>query len=836
MLNPPYQIELSDASSHETWGLKLDGGASALQVATMSDEQFGLYIRAVGKKIGDFDEQRDWKGGRGRLYLSDDSSGYWDGMNAWTLSPNQLHPTLQWRFARGLRNADSVMPSSGSAMKWQSLIGTTRYKAVAFAASASYSAVHIVFIVRRRGVPGTLTAELCSQTSSSPGAVLQTKTVTTTTITDTISVYHDFVITAEALTSGTTYWVKLYGASTDDANNHWEVLCSASSGKYSTAGSTWTADSLAPFYRVTDADTDRRFFMCEFDDAMYAVDSKASGAASQLYINGDRGIATSATATTLVDSTKTWTADRWIGAYVKIVRGTGVGQVRAITDNDGTSITVATWTVTPDATSEYVFYGTDWFTEITGHGFGKVVSRPVVAFSKVYFPQGESVAIRRVRWSAGAYTWAADSTNMASFMRFVYDSAVGARMARINNAAATVTVSFAPINDAATDLAFGTAIGLGEANHPATGSLWTQDQLYVYKRNTMFAVKNDKATMLNYGLDATPSAYNGIASASLGQFIYFSWLSSTQQYYAGSITDVGEEWKGQGLPSGRQSYDAHYEPVVGWLFISKDAGAGTSSVICWDGLSRHEVLRGWSAGRRIRETKWQPCEGTRSRLWTDIGGELIFQEFPEHKANPLYDSGANYQHEGVIESATIDMGAASNLPKFIRSVTALTENLASGISVELDYQVDNDCNTTSWTPASADILKSPEDTVMLNIGNIRKFNHRLRMQTNDASNPPVVRGVIPSGFARVPFRRTWTMRVLAGDIFTPAGTKATDPNDLIDWLYSAASYPGKVIMYSIYNVAHEFFVIVAPPSIYPQQAEISGQYERDTITVSLMET
>ena len=65
------------------------------------------------------------------------------------------------------------------------------------------------------------------------------------------------------------------------------------------------------------------------------------------------GTATSATAVTIVDSGKSWTPDEYIGYAVYIYAGTGVGQIREITDNDATSLTVATWTTNPDATSKY---------------------------------------------------------------------------------------------------------------------------------------------------------------------------------------------------------------------------------------------------------------------------------------------------------------------------------------------------------------------------------------------------------------------------------------------------------------------------------------------------
>jgi len=69
--------------------------------------------------------------------------------------------------------------------------------------------------------------------------------------------------------------------------------------------------------------------------------------------------ASSATATTLVDSSQSWAVDRFIDCWVLIVDGTGTdnGFVK-ITDSDATSITVASWPGTqPDNTSRYLIVG-----------------------------------------------------------------------------------------------------------------------------------------------------------------------------------------------------------------------------------------------------------------------------------------------------------------------------------------------------------------------------------------------------------------------------------------------------------------------------------------------
>lgn len=66
------------------------------------------------------------------------------------------------------------------------------------------------------------------------------------------------------------------------------------------------------------------------------------------------GTATSATGTTLTCSTKTWTTNNWYNFQIRITAGTGIWQVRTITSNTATQMTVSSaWSVTPDATSVF---------------------------------------------------------------------------------------------------------------------------------------------------------------------------------------------------------------------------------------------------------------------------------------------------------------------------------------------------------------------------------------------------------------------------------------------------------------------------------------------------
>lgn len=68
----------------------------------------------------------------------------------------------------------------------------------------------------------------------------------------------------------------------------------------------------------------------------------------------DSGTASAGAASTLTDGSKSWTVNGYANQVVYITGGTGSGQVRNITSNTGTVLTVSdAWTTNPDNTSTY---------------------------------------------------------------------------------------------------------------------------------------------------------------------------------------------------------------------------------------------------------------------------------------------------------------------------------------------------------------------------------------------------------------------------------------------------------------------------------------------------
>lgn len=80
----------------------------------------------------------------------------------------------------------------------------------------------------------------------------------------------------------------------------------------------------------------------------------------------EKGIATSGSTTTLVDSAKSWTTNQWAGFFVRIFSGTGENQLRRVTSNTSTTLTWSSTGTAPDGTSRYIIEGLDAGTATSG--------------------------------------------------------------------------------------------------------------------------------------------------------------------------------------------------------------------------------------------------------------------------------------------------------------------------------------------------------------------------------------------------------------------------------------------------------------------------------------
>ena len=624
--------------------------------------------------------------------------------------------------------------------------GPTQYLDVSFTGSSSYSMTHVWLWIRKHVVtgadatPGTLTVEIDTDSAGNPGSVGSTMTHIYSDVTDTISLLLDFPPgTPYAATGGTVYHLKIYGSANDTADSCWEVGCDAgTTGLSSTNNSSWTATTFSPCYRITDADVARMFIPFEFDFGFYAVTMNDDASTSQLWINGARGKATAATSTSLTDTKwgqwPVWTVNRWTNAYIRILHGTGAGQIRKILSNTTSQVTVSTWAITPDTTSEYVIYSTDWWVQITGTGFGAVTDKPVVTNGICYFSLGDATTIIRMRMDYSQtqeHGFSADAAaNKAQYAISGYNVTDGPVFWRANNTLAgqLVKISRATISPGGvplgwgTNLTFKTGIAIGDNTHLITNMWEHLGKLYVTKEDTMYVVDADKPTNIKIGFEFAPSLRNGAAIITAADGNFYVNFSHEVLMLSGTTAISTGLNANSGMPYLRSGYVSDFESRYGWLFGALDAGAsGVSSVMKYavDTKTWSEQVRSYSLGYRIRSVRWQTCENTRSRLWYECGGDLLYQEFPLNNTRPLNDTGMAYMHEFVFISQTFDMQTTD--PKYYSRLFLTTTNLAKvedanpGSEIVCEYQYDNDINSNTWQRAGTFTL-SPIDMVEIGRG------------------------------------------------------------------------------------------------------------------------
>lgn len=803
--DPTHDLSLTDGTT--TIGLIFAGGPRVLQEIPLSPPAQAFEI-----------EQRNWIGGQGRRRYDDDPTGYFDSDYIWTMTEGRVFPSLQWRFANSLRSADTSLPNGSVSFAYWKLYGNTpasriaRYLSISFAASATYSADKGYLWIRRVGTPGTLTFELCANSAGNPGTVLQTVTKTTSNITDTVSVYQVFDWTStEALTSGTTYHIKIYGASSDNAANHWEVLgnSAGTSSKYSSDNSSWTSATISMFYRVTDADAPNRqfkFFM--LDGGLYALGMHDSGAASIIRQNGTRGTATAATSTTLTNTNVTMTTNIHANAKIRIFDGTGDGQIRNISSNTATQFTVSpAWEITPDTTSRYVVFSSDDWPAVTGTpGLGAAKDKPLVVSGIAYIPQGQSVNIRRMRVNASSHDFAADGTNKADKLGLNVEGA--APLIYAANAA-TSKIKSASVVAWGTDLTFGTEKAIGGSEYRITNLFSHNRVLKVFKEDGPYTYQNGIVEKDGNNFSDVADPTTGLGVGTQNGTLWWGWAHSIVRQIGSSVDDMLNFKRGyDGVQEPRKGYLSCVVSALGWLFFVIDGGADNySSIICWNGMGWHEVFRGWATGIRIRNAFWQPNIEARGRLWFDVGGDIAYITFPYLASNPLKDTSLPYQHEGVIITSTYD-AHDQNLYKIL---SLLRVFLDSG-TAEVDYQINANVGTSTWTVlGTAD--STPVEDLALNLGEVFQIRFRFRLQSSASLTPAVLSGWQLSG-RMMPLEKYQYLATFKTDSDQTTFTDEPDhdPNTLFSQLLSWATTQKKLTMRTQGSSSDQKVVTVSLPS------------------------
>lgn len=776
--NPTHDVLL--ISDNSQMALLLENGIRGMQ--EISQTPSTMLVGGGAKKWGTGDptfteiEQASWIGGRGQEFFTDDNTKYLDAWQAMGRVPGKLIPQLQWKFAKGHRSLDQNIPGD---MSWHALRSTERYISVAFEASASYSADLALIWLRKRGSPGTLTLELCADSTGDPGAAAKTVTKTIADVPDTLSVVQTFDwTTTSALTSGTTYHLKVYGAAADTAANHWEVGVNeaGSASKYSSDNSTWNAASYSLYYRVVDADTasmSGRFHIFQLNNTtMYMITQPATGDSALYAWN---------------ETTDVWAA-----------QGMDAGDsLSGIVKSVAVSKNIAHCARGTGASDETIWT----FNSVSGTETG----------------QDDTAA-----------------GNKADLVLAYNDADDGPKIGRFEND--NCYFSSSEVKALNTNLAFGTDVKFPEG-YLGLSMVFYNGQPYVRTTNGLYSIKTARPDELPVGLGSIVEKDTALAPMlAKDLFLYLGWGPSVERLYGGTLDDLGP-WKGAGMPNGRQGYPSAMCAGLGCTYIALDGGTTNySCVLSFDGIAFEEVFRGWAIGQRIRSLYYQSENvGTSpARLWIGCGESLVYIEQPDQSLNPLNDSDSVYNHEFAVVSSVHDFGA-THYPKLFKALEVSADNLGSVCNVGVDYQVDGDIGGSVWTELST-LYESPHDIAEFNLGNRKKIRYRLRCNTSDASTPPIVNAVVVTGFARTKLKRQWNLRIRSSDLQrTRSGGKDAGWREVYDWLNDAAKSAAAVLMHTNDSTTDSVYVVVEPPSVFRKFANTIQHWLGGVFAVTLRE-
>ncbi len=812
--DPTHDLSLTDGTT--TVGLIFAGGPRVLQEIPLTPPAQAFEI-----------EQRNWIGGRGRVRYEDDPTGFYDSQSLWTTTDGRIMPQLQWRFGSSQRTSTGYLPADGHTYAWWKLYGNTPASNITRYISVSningFNGADKGYLwIRPRGSPGVLTFELRNNNAGDPGTVITT--VTLSDFSDKVSAYKLFDWTGTQNLPA-TFHIVVYGAATDDADNHWEVLGNSglSASKYSADGSTWTFCAFTLYFRVTDADTNRQWRFFTLEGALYAVDQKDSGAASTLLILGARGTASSATTTTLTNSGATMTTDWYINSYIRIFDGTGDGQVRKITANTATQFTVTpAWDITPDTTSRYVVYATDAAAAAGVPGLGAVKGKPIVVGSVAYFPQGQSTNIRRMRVNGNSHDYADDGTNKADI---IYLNVEGtAPLVYVANSAAA-TIQSASVVPWSTNLTLSTAKQVGGSEWRITNLHSHNKVMRIFKEDGVYTYNNGIIEQDGQNFSDAPDPTNGLGVGVQNGALWWGWAHSIERQVGSSVDDMMNFKRGyEGMPDGRKGYVSCIVSAVGWLFFVIDGGADNySSIISWNGMGWHEIFRGWAEGVRIRNAYWQANVNARGRLWFDVGGDLAYIEFPRYAANPMEDSnstdGINYMPEGTLITPTYSAGdehlykVFATLRVFHEAVFGkISSRVRTTVSTEVDYQYNTQIGTNTWNVLGT-MNGGQLNELALNLGQVSKIRFRFRLQSPSSRRPTVIAGWQIAG-RMMQIKKYQYLATFKTDSDQTTFTDEPDhePNALYSQLQTWAQYQNKLTMRTQSSSSDSKAVTISFPS------------------------
>jgi len=707
--------------------------------------------------------QDNWEGGRGQEDLLSDNSRFYDSQQVWTqtkgqviLAPRQTPSILPFEVSSDVIHVPDPGESITSLIlrgpqgTWEQKptiqpAGFWAQKFFAPPAAAVLKSVRLL-LSRHPAMSNNIVVEIYTDSGGTPptrpGTLVTGASVPIPASAIPTSYEWVTAIMTANLAASTPYWISVR---CEPPGSSWlAVGCGLSAPPtgsdvpghiaYRPIGGSWSVPfetEYDMFYQVLVTGNHQVIKFCEYKGALYAATSPADGSAGRVLINGDRGVAGTSTATTLVDATKrnTWTAGLWNGCTVKLIGGKGEGQYRTIVDTViiGSPPTSARlditppWDTIPDTTTEYVILGSSrWSlaTTTTTPTLAQVITKPITdmiaAGEYLVIAQGNDASVIHYRCHRSG-------TAFRAVCGHVEDSLPGTLLAahwmgretRVYligdpNKDGTWELRWCSRVDAQTLWRFSGGRGVNLVAKP-TALVVYNNALYVFTPETVYMLVDNTLAKVDINYGSLQDENNGRRATVFNSFLFFPLGYGLQRTSGSTIDDIGPD-RDSGIPAGRQGYIADMAATVDNLYCAIDAGWGpnTSSVMCYNSFGWHELCRAVEPGERIRAVYYQVIPGGPNLLWHSEGNQIVSCPMPSKTGNPYKDPKMSYASSGYLITPWIDVGMA-NTKKFFHElkVNCETPDSSAGMvgdtSILCYYQTDRDGDSSPWKliPASA---------------------------------------------------------------------------------------------------------------------------------------
>ena len=806
---PTHHLSLTDGTT--TLGLMLctpNGVITPLGIQSTDIPTTALQMR---QSNGGYDNrelpfipivQDDWSGGRGLADFEKDTIRYYDGNAVDTTKPGRviLGPlatyTTGYYGSTGTADKNSTYSVAGTAT-------SPRCVASSVTPAANITVRKARFWVTRSGATNVVIKLRAMIYTDSTGpdtllAVSDYRTITTSSVAQAI----DFDLPETALTASTKYWIALE-VETNKTLLAGKVTTAAGNAIYTKTDGAWSSaasNTCIAFMLYTVASGMAMMF--EFKRALYAVTKPDDFTTPKLFINGYRGKARAANTdkSQLLTSLNLSGVDL-TGCIVRIWSGPGSSEeypYRVITSNTqtGTNDTITVnpaWKITHSTSTEFVILGCNTWTEVTGHGLTKPVTDVLVADTVVYFAQGEEAYMRRMTYSSGSYTFAADGTNYAYKLAYVINQSGGKKIWRTRGATNDVSQATASTSN----LVFGTAYNCGNEDERVTGIIGygLPPVPYVMKEGSFGSIGGTGSSPVYAEaplkeFSGVKSDLNGRATLVHNVYLYFSLLDGLERYYNNRLDDIGPNLD-EGLPDGRKGPIRHMVGYPGRIYVAIDAGDdpdSTSSVLCYNNTGWHEIYCA-PGGKRIRRLYIQTLPGeSMDRLWISEEEDLVWLPIIP---NPLKDTGYQFAATGSLVTSWMYNGM-KDIKKYYDSITVFSENASANQTITVEYQTDDEGDNSDWH-AIGTINTSPVQALDIGTYNVsgRRIRLRYTFATTSGLETPVLKATVLDTVERDPVKRGWHVQCYVGDYMTDLHGKlqTADADAVIDQLRTWANSP-----------------------------------------------